>query len=408
MNTLPPDALLQRLPDLHLQLDPAGQLLAQSDERELRCRPEALTALDLFYRPSPVGAAVDRLLSEGYADAAALVEQLYAVGMLVVAEAAEPYLRPDSSNYDGAAIHVAMLNDRARVAGFLVGIREVVRPGDVVLDLGTGIGVFAIAAAQAGARHVYAVEAGAIGRLARANFAANGLADRITLIQGWSSQVRLPERADVLISEMVGNEPTHDYMLEVMRDARARLLKPDARMVPGRVRICGLPVTAPAALITEKIVIPAAAAAWRERYGLNCEHLLSVGGQPTGRETYSVRPYDARDWPTFSPPVLLAEVNLMNVEGLELRIDLPFTATADGMINATLVYFETELGPTTSLSLHPAAASDDTFRYLPVRLLREPLPVRAGERLTMTYRYRVPGEPDGVNVTRAEPGGGHQ
>lgn len=405
--SLSPDLLLQRLPDLRLHCEPDGTVLVRANTAQLRCPPEVLGALDLFYRPCPAGRAVDRLIGDGHTHAAQLVAVLYGAGLLVEAAMVAPYLRPDRLNYDGPTIHVAMLNDRRRVASFLRGIGEVVRPGDVVLDMGTGIGVFAIAAAQAGARHVYAVEAGAIGWLARANFAANGLADRITLIQGWSSQVRLPERADVLISEMVGNEPTHDAMLEVMRDAKARLLKPAARMVPGRVKIFGLAVALPEERIAANRVTSAAAAGWGERYGLDFGHLVAAG-TPTGSSTFSVRPYDTRGWPTLSPPVLLAELDLMRVDGLELRVDLPFTATADGTINGTLVYFETELGPTTNLSLHPDQAGDDTFRYLPARPLSAPLAVRAGEAMTMTYRYRVAGAPDGVSVTRGAPTGGQR
>jgi predicted RNA methylase len=66
--------------------------------------------------------------------------------------------------------------------------------------------MLAIAAACASS-HVYAIEASGIGKLAKAIFKANGLADRITLIEGWSTQVNLPEKADVLISEIIGNEP---------------------------------------------------------------------------------------------------------------------------------------------------------------------------------------------------------
>ena len=104
-------------------------------------------------------------------------------------------------------MHIAMLNDRRRTASFLAAIRRVVRPGDVVVDVGTGTGVLAIAAAQAGAARVYAVEATGIGKLAEANFRANGLQDRITLVPGWSMQVTLPERADVLVSEVIGKTP---------------------------------------------------------------------------------------------------------------------------------------------------------------------------------------------------------
>ena len=58
-----------------------------------------------------------------------------------------------------------------------------------MLDIGTGSGVLAIAAARAGARHVYAVEASDIAEVAERVFALNGMKDRITLVTGWSRKI---------------------------------------------------------------------------------------------------------------------------------------------------------------------------------------------------------------------------
>lgn len=97
-----------------------------------------------------------------------------------------------------------------------------------MLDLGTGTGVLAVAAARAAARHVYAIEASGIGRVAQRVFRANGVEDRITLLQGWSSTLSPPEPATVLVSEIVGHDPLDEGVLEHTPDARARLLAPGA------------------------------------------------------------------------------------------------------------------------------------------------------------------------------------
>jgi len=98
---------------------------------------------------------------------------------------------------DAILFHASMLNDRRRTAGYLASIRDIVKPGDVVVDIGTGTGILAIAAVRAGARHVYAIEEARIARVARTLFEANGMTDHITLIRGRSTEVKLPQRADV-------------------------------------------------------------------------------------------------------------------------------------------------------------------------------------------------------------------
>src|SRR5439155_20231788 len=91
-----------------------------------------------------------------------------------------------SSGWADPVEHARMLHDDRRTGDYLAALGQAVRPGDVVLDIGTGSGVLAVAAARAGARHVYAVEASDISEVAERVFAANGMEDRVTLIPGWS------------------------------------------------------------------------------------------------------------------------------------------------------------------------------------------------------------------------------
>ena len=58
--------------------------------------------------------------------------------------------------------HRQLLSDAHRTESFGRAVAEVVRPGDVVLDLGSGSGILALIAARLGARQVYAVEWGDI------------------------------------------------------------------------------------------------------------------------------------------------------------------------------------------------------------------------------------------------------
>jgi ABC-type multidrug transport system fused ATPase/permease subunit len=72
--------------------------------------------------------------------------------------------------------HRGYLADAVRLAAFREAICRQTRPGDVVLDLGTGTGILGMLACQAGATRVYAVDRGPILDAARQAARANGFA----------------------------------------------------------------------------------------------------------------------------------------------------------------------------------------------------------------------------------------
>ena len=110
----------------------------------------------------------------------------------------------------------------------------------MVVEVGTGTGVLAIAAARAGARHVYTIEGGAMAPVAREVIRTNGVADRVTVVEGWSTEVTLPERGSVFVSETIGNL-AFDELIAIARDAVRRHLEPGARMIPQQLRLWRCP-----------------------------------------------------------------------------------------------------------------------------------------------------------------------
>lgn len=131
--------------------------------------------------------------------------------------------------------HRSMLADRTRTEALQKAIHRAVQPGDVVLDLGCGTGVLSYFACQAGARRVYAIEAGRALDLAKVLARANRFEDRITFIEAHSLQAEVEERADVLITETLWNFGIGEGMLRSVADARRRLLKPMAKIIPAAV-----------------------------------------------------------------------------------------------------------------------------------------------------------------------------
>jgi type I protein arginine methyltransferase len=286
--------------------------------------------------------------------------------------------------------HINMLNDQARTSSYLASIREVVRRGDTVVDIGTGTGVYAVAAAQAGARHVYAIEAGRIAGAARRLFEANGLADRITLIRGLSTRIWLPERADVLISEVIGDEPLGEQVIRITQDALRRLLKPGARLIPSGVKIFALPVTIPDAELGKLTFTPGTLQKWRSWYDIEFAPLAQMAENLPfkSRFKYFINPYLMRDWKTLSAPVLLAEIDFRTWRRPWIRTTKTVTATAAGQLNGVLVYFDLQVGATTFLSTHPGVVDETNHWHSPLRVFAEPIVLRSRERFELTYWYR--------------------
>ena len=101
-----------------------------------------------------------------------------------------------------------MLADDVRMSAYAAAIERVVKPGDIVIDLGAGLGILSFLAVKAGAARVYAIEKGDAIELARQVAAHNGLDDRIEFVASNSNDVlasQLERPADVLLSETLGS-----------------------------------------------------------------------------------------------------------------------------------------------------------------------------------------------------------
>lgn len=127
-----------------------------------------------------------------------------------------------------------MIGDVGRFDAYAQAIAKTVRPGDVVAEIGCGPGVFSFLACKAGARKVYAIDSADIVHFAAELAAANGLSEKITFIQSDSRKVELPERVNVIVSDIRGNLPLFDHALSSIEDARERFLAPCGILIPQR------------------------------------------------------------------------------------------------------------------------------------------------------------------------------
>ncbi len=125
-----------------------------------------------------------------------------------------------------------MLIDDGRTLGFEAAIRAAVRPGDRVVDVGTGSGILAMFAARAGAGQVHALEITRMADWAERLAAANGLTN-MTVVRGDAAVFDAGGPVDVVTGEFAGM-----WLLEEWRhyaafvQVRDRWLKPGGRVVP--------------------------------------------------------------------------------------------------------------------------------------------------------------------------------
>tara|TARA_E500000178_G_C16990415_1_gene740500 strand:- start:206 stop:1627 length:1422 start_codon:yes stop_codon:yes gene_type:complete len=141
--------------------------------------------------------------------------------------------------------HVGMLKDLARNDAYNKALNTVVKKGDLVLEIGSGSGLLSMMASDSGAKYVYSCEKSSIiAKSAEKIIKKNGYNDKITIINKNSKDLLigedLPDKADVIVSEILSSEFAGEGVFKAINDASSRLLKPNGRMIPesGELMIC--------------------------------------------------------------------------------------------------------------------------------------------------------------------------
>ncbi len=390
--SLRPDAMLRVAPALRVQCKSGTEFTLELGPMTVAGGPHTLSILNAFRTPSKLSDVLAQLQSQltgvhDWIELTSQVAKLRRAGMLLDEEAwrESRTLAGNGSNFGGAPVHITMLNDRERTSRYLAAVLETVHPGDVVVDLGTGSGVMAVAAAQAGAARVFAIEASGIAKAARRVFLANGVADRISLIEGYSTQVELPERADVLIAEIIGDEPLAERILECTADAVRRFLKPNARIIPLRLRVMAAPVEVPTEVRDQLMISPTMLADWQRDYGIDFSPLAALAKESL--PTLSKRQLSVAHWKMLADPQPVTDFDLSQRTHAKPQISADFQVSRKGRIDAFLLWFEASLTLENVLTTDPRAPRPDNHWRHPVHLLAESLAVRRGDAIRMSLDH---------------------
>lgn len=305
------------------------------------------------------------------------------------------------------AFHDLMLNDRLRMTAYRRAIFEAVKPGDLVLDLGTGTGILSLWALEAGAARVYGIDLSApILQQAVARMQRAGFAERFAPINRLSYQVELPQRVDVLISEIIGNMADNEDFQPILEDAIRRFLKPGGIALPRSTSAYLVPVAAPTA-----------------HHNLSAGHIASLTPHYQIAELYRQKGIDSPfnlyyDCILPRSLYLSAPQQVRRYEGAwdqpaTYELDLCYSLEREAVLTGFKAYFIAELTASTTLDISGddignGEASDSwKHAYLPIE---QPIDVQRGDRLQLRFSRRYPREGAGFRqvyrwqgqVTRAE------
>ncbi len=268
-----------------------------------------------------------------------------------------------------------MIRDRVRMDAYTEALRRAVQPGCTVLDIGTGTGIFALLACRFGAARVYAVEANDAVHVARQIAAANGYGERIRFIQGLSTEVTLPEQADVIVSDLRGVMPLHQGHLPAIVDARQRLLAPGGVLIPQCDTLWAAVVDAPAAYLP--VTSP-----WDDPHGFD----MSAG-----------RAIMANSWrkavaPASSllvEPIPWAVLDYTRLTEPNVQADLAWTIARPGAGHGLSIWFEARLfediGFSTAPDRPPTIYGQAFFPW------EQPIALVPGDRVSTTLWARLTG-----------------
>ena len=274
-------------------------------------------------------------------------------------------------------VHRTMIRDRVRTEAFRRAINAVVRPGDIVLDVGAGSGILSVFAARAGAAGVYAVERTPIAALVEQLAAANGVAEIVRVIHADVVDIELPEQVDVIVSEWLGGFGIDEGMLAPVIAARDRWLKPGGVMIPHTV-------TAWTALVHDRYLAETIEFLQEDPFSLKLEVLVEktvneiiYSGSFRHLAADDRRSEPRRLWTTNTDRIPLEQAQAPH------RAEILLPVHDHGTANALALWFSAELAPGISLSVGPG--DPPTHWGMTTAPLRSPVELTPG----MVVRARV-------------------
>ena len=256
-------------------------------------------------------------------------------------------------------------------------LRQAVNPESIVLDIGAGTGIFSLLACQLGAKKVYAIEPADAIQVAREIAAENGYENQIEFVQKLSTEVKLPERADVIISDLRGILPLFQQHIPSLIDARKRFLAPGGILIPQQDVLWAAVVEAPH--LSSQIFEP-----WDDNcYGLNMMVALKV-----------VTNVWSKGWVTpaqlLTPAKSWAILDYNTIEHPDVSGEITATVARSGIASGLTVWFDATLAA--GLGFSNAPGMPELVYSMAFFPWSKPVPVTAGDRVSVKLQANLVNE----------------
>jgi SAM-dependent methyltransferase len=245
-----------------------------------------------------------------------------------------------------------------------------------VLDIGTGSGLLAMLAAKGGATGVTAIEQDPVlASLAVQNAANNGMENVINVHNGYSTAFTPTTKANLFVSELLDSALLGEDFLPILRDAQARLLTPDAKVIPARAKVYA------------QLVESETLHSWQYLKGdaMGCRIPADIVEDygPANPAALDVKPLVASGCVrVLSEPFLAFDFDFQHppsVDGRVCRLAVPTTAT--GQVHAVLFWWSCDLDAAGKEVLSNAPGQDRDHWTQAVSFVKRPVAVEAGQQV---------------------------
>lgn len=302
------------------------------------------------------------------------------------------YQIKNSSAFGEIQPHEIMLADGIRVDTYKAGIDRYIHDGDVVVDLGTGSGILAFMASQAGAKKVYAIDHSDVLDLAQ-HLAEHNNLKNIDFLHMHSGDFQLDEKVDVILHEQIGNALITEDMIRNVCDLRDRVLKPGGRILPAKFDAFLEPL-----VLREDSIVPKI---WeQEIHGLSfaaAKPWLDRRAEEFRNRPRRVLPEEAAYFLTEPTPAFSIDLETIRPEDTPSRIPMKKTIVRDGVMDGFCHYFRICFDDEITIESNPLTAGNLGCReYWLGQLFRtERTQLREGDELDLTWTI---GEPTAIET----------